>query len=68
MNITFIPELRFMSYDHYLSQTKQMIEWFLNRKIYSNPELFKMLKKMPRPLIEKYENVILGVNEKGENI
>ena len=63
MKITFITELRFVTYNDYLSQTKPMIEWILKRKVYSNPELIKTFKKMSRPLIEKNENIILGVDE-----
>ena len=68
MKITFITELRFMTYNHYLSQTKPMIEWISNRKVYSNTELIKTFEKMSRPLIEKYENIILGVDENGEDL
>ena len=57
-----------MTYNHYFNQPKQMTEWILNRKLYSNPELIKMFQEMPHPLIEKYEKVILGVDENEECI
>ena len=44
MNITSIPSLNLMTYEHYFMQPIQMIESVLNKKLYQNPELVKRLK------------------------
>ena len=54
MKITFITNLRNMTYKHYLNQPKSMIEWKLNEKLSRNPELIKTLRNIFHPLIKKY--------------
>ena len=56
MNITFISDLRNMTYQHYISQPKSMLDWKLNEKISTrNPELIKTLRNISHPLIRKYK-------------
>ena len=43
MNITFVSDLRNMTYEHYLNQPKSMLEWKLNAILAKNPELIKIL-------------------------
>ena len=53
--ITFILHLRNKTYEHYLKQPKQMIEWVLNKKLHKNPVLIKTLRYISHPLIRKYK-------------
>ena len=55
MNITFISDLRKMTYEHYLKQPNSMLVWKLNEKLSRNPELIKTLKNESHPLIRKYK-------------
>ena len=57
-NITFLSDLRNMTYEHYLKQPKQKIEWVLNKKLHKNPVLIKTLRNISHPLIRKYKYVI----------
>ena len=58
MNITFISDLRDMTYEHYLKQRKQMIEWVLNKKLHKNPELMKTFRNIiSHPLFRKYKRM-----------
>ena len=62
MNITFITDLRNMTFEHYLNQLKSMLEWKLNAILAKNPELLKILDNTSHPLIRKYQH-----NNDGEN-
>ena len=55
MNITFISDLRNMTYKHYLNQTKSILEWRLNIILAKNPELAKIFGNRPNPSSRKYE-------------
>ena len=55
MNITFISDLRNITYEQYLKQPKSMLEWKLNEKLSGNPELIKTLKNISHTLIRKYK-------------
>ena len=57
MNITFTSDLRTMTYEHYLIQHKQMIEWVLKKNFYTNPELKKTFKNKSHRLIRKNKNM-----------
>ena len=46
MNVTFLSSVDLMTYQHYINQPMQMVEGVLNKKIYKNPELVKMLNDM----------------------
>ena len=54
MNITFITELRNMTYGHYLQIPKPMIEWRINVILAKNPEIIKNFRNTSHPLIRKY--------------
>ena len=47
MELTFISEVRFMTYNHYIVMPERMVEWNLIRKIHENPKLMRSLEKMP---------------------
>ena len=55
MNLTFISDLRNMTYEHYLKQPKQMIDWVFIKNLHKNPELIKTLGNLSHPLIRKYK-------------
>ena len=55
MNITFITDLRDMTYKHYLNQPKSMLEPRLNAILAKNPELIKKFTNSSHPLIGKYQ-------------
>ena len=57
MNITFISDLRNMTYEYYLNQPKSMLEWNLNAILAINPELSKTLGNSSHPLIRKYQYI-----------
>ena len=57
MNITFISDLRDMTYTHYLNQPKSTIEWKLNEKISRKPDLIKTLRYISYRLIRKYKSM-----------
>ena len=57
MNITFISDLRIMTYEHYLTQRKSMLEWKLNAILAKNPELIKILGNSSHPLIGRYQHI-----------
>ena len=54
-NITFISDLRNMTYEHYLNQPKCMFEWKLNAILAKNPELINIFENSLNPLIRKYK-------------
>ena len=64
MNITFVTDLRNMTYEHYLHQPKSMMEWKLNAILAKNPELIKILGNRSHPLIRKYQHIY---EDDGEN-
>ena len=58
MNITFISDLRNMTYEYYLQQPKTMLEWKLNAIVAKNPELLKSLNRSHNhPLFRKYQRI-----------
>ena len=57
-NITFITDLRNMTYGHYLQIPKPMIEWRLNVILAKNPEIIKKITNTSHPLIRKYSQII----------
>ena len=57
MNITFISDLRNMTYEHYLNQPKSMLEWKFNAILAKNPELIKILENSSHPLIRKNQHI-----------
>ena len=63
MNITFISDLRNMTYEHYLNQPKAMLEWKLNAIFAKNPVLIKILGNSSHPLIRKYQHINEDVGE-----
>ena len=56
MNITFITDLRNMTYEHYLNQPKCLFEGKLNAILAKNPELIKIFENTSHPLIRKYHH------------
>ena len=56
MKITFISELKHMTYQHYLAQPKQMIEWSLILILKENPKLIVDLPNLPVPLVNEIED------------
>ena len=62
MNITFIIDLRNMTYEHYRNQPKSMLEWKLNALLAQNPELIKILGNSFHPLIRKNQYINDGEN------
>ena len=52
-NITFITNLRSMTYKQYIQQPKSMLEWTLIKKLARNPDIIKNMKRTPHPLIRK---------------
>ena len=59
MNITFITILHLMTNDHYINQPMQMVERVLNKKLYKNPELVKMLKDVNLTLLMGRKQITL---------
>ena len=57
MIITFLSDLRNMTYEHYLNQPKSMLEWKLNSISAKNPELIKILGNSSHPLYRKYQHI-----------
>ena len=57
MNITFISDLKNLTYEHYLNQPKSMLEWKLNAILAKNPELIKIPGNSSHPLIRKYQPI-----------
>ena len=55
MNITFITDLRVMTYEHYLEQPKHMVERNLIEKLAKNPELVNILGNSSHPSSRKYK-------------
>ena len=64
MNVTFITDLRNMTYEHYLNQPKSMLEWRLNALLAKNPEVIKKFINSSHPLIRKCQYI----NEDHEKI
>ena len=58
MEITFISDLRNMTYEHYLEQPKQMIEWRLNENLSKNLKLTKTLRNIYHSLFRKYKYML----------
>ena len=57
MNITFITDLKNMTYEHYLNQPKSKLEWRLNVLLTKNPELIKKFTNSSHPLIRNYQRI-----------
>ena len=64
MNITFITDLRNMTYEYYLTQPKLMLEWKLNAFLYKNPRLVTLFHDGLHPLIKKLIVLITMLIEK----
>ena len=66
MIITFISDVRNLTYEHYLNQPKSMLEWKLNANLAKNPELIKIkiLGNSSHPLIRRYQH---NNEDDGEN-
>ena len=64
MNITFITDLRNMTYEYYLTQPKPMVEWRLNAILAKNPELIRIFENTSRAIIRNYQFIN---EEKEEN-
>ena len=59
MNITFISNMRNMTYSHYLQIPKSMLEWTMIKKLANNPNLIKAFNiNSFHPLITKYRHII----------
>ena len=59
MSIMFISTLGNMTYEHYLTIPKSMLEWTLIRKLATNPKLLKTFNiSSYHPLIQKYRHII----------
>ena len=71
MTVTFISDLRDMTYKHYLNQPKPVIECKLNKKLSKNPELIKSAIEDPflrsYPLIRKHDHLFIHDVDDGEN-
>ena len=56
VNPTFIPDLRNMTYEHYVvNQPKSSLEWKLNVLLAKNPELIKILGNNSHLIFGKYQ-------------
>ena len=64
MNLTFLSDLRNMTYEHYLNQPKSMLEWKLNVILAKNPEPIKILRNSSHPIFRKYQHI---KEDDGEN-
>ena len=64
MNITFISDLKNMTYEHYLNQPKTMLEWKLNGKLAKNPQFVRLFGNSSHPLFRKYQH---SNEDDGEN-
>ena len=58
LNITFISDLKNMTFELYLNQPKSMLEWKLNVILAKNPELKKILGNSSHPLVRKNQHFI----------
>ena len=63
MKITFISEVRFMTYHHYLDMPKQMVELNLIRKVHENPKLIRSLQKLSEPTLIEYDCYLYSDSE-----
>ena len=54
MTITFISNIRSMTYETYLERPKSMLEWRLIMMLAKDPQLVKKLGNSSHPLIRKY--------------
>ena len=57
MNVTFITDLRDMTYEYYLQQPKTMLEWKWNAILARNPNLVNTLKYSTHSLIRRYQQI-----------
>ena len=57
MNITFKTDLRNMTFEHYLTQPKSMLEWKLNAILAKNSQLIEIFGNSSHPLIRKYQHI-----------
>ena len=70
MTITFLSDLRDMTYKHYLQQPKSLLEWRLNLIIAKNPQLIEVfdigigIASYFHTLIRKYSNFLTMSMEK----
>ena len=63
MNITFISDLRNMTYQHYLKQPKHMTERTLIKTISTKPELAKLYKHISHPIELRYDRLYHSEDE-----
>ena len=54
MTITFLSNIRDMTYETYLERPKSMLEWRLIMMLAKDPQLVKKLGNSSHPLIRKY--------------
>ena len=59
INISFISNLRDMTYEHYIQQPKPMVEWTLIKKTAKDPSLIKNFTNTYHPSFRKYINILL---------
>ena len=57
MNITFISDIKFITFEHYLSVPKSMIEWKFNILLAITPKLVRIFENSTHPLIRKYNRI-----------
>ena len=57
MNITFISDLKNITYEYYLSLPKSMIEWKFNTLLAKNPKLVTIFESSTHPLIGNYNRI-----------
>ena len=55
-----------MIYEHYLNQTKPLVEWRLNEKLSESPEIVKLLENNSHPLFRRYRHFIDSDDEEDE--
>ena len=58
MNITITTSLVLMTYDHYIIQPMQMVEKVVNKKLYKNPELVRMLNDVHATLHMRRKQIL----------
>ena len=56
LNITFIRDLRNLTYDHYLIHPKPMVEWNFNKKLAKNLEFIKIFGNRSHPLFRQNQH------------
>ena len=58
MNMTFITDYTYITYEYYIKQPKHMVEWELNKKLCTHLELIRAFdRNSHHPLIRKYGHI-----------